>query len=86
MKGTLILCKNRPAVLNWTAAFAALAALLVGFVFQMPAYYLTWGRFTLLTGLVVLGPAMAAALDVFKGPDRRDAFGFAWYCWLPGCA
>ncbi len=63
-----------PAVLNWTAAFAALAALLAGFVFQMPAYYLTWGRFTLLTGLVVLGPAMAAALDVFNKPDKRDAW------------
>ena len=30
---------------------ALLAALLVGFAFQMPAYYVTWGRYTLLTGL-----------------------------------
>lgn len=51
---------NRPA--------AVLAALLTGFVLQMPAYYLTWGRYTLSTGLVVLFPAMAAALDFRERP------------------
>lgn len=45
---------------------AVLAALLAGFVTQMPAYYLTWGRYTLLTGMVVLPLAMATALDLFK--------------------
>lgn len=49
---------------------AAAAALLVGFAFQMPAYYLTWGRYTLLTGLVVLPLAMAAAVQVSKGSAR----------------
>jgi len=43
---------------------AGTAALLVGFVFQMPAYYITWGRYTLLTGLVLLPLAMAVALDI----------------------
>jgi hypothetical protein len=43
---------------------AGLAALLVGFVLQMPAYYLTWGRYTLSIGLVMLPLAMAAALEV----------------------
>ena len=43
---------------------AGLAALLTGFVFQMPAYYATWGRYTLLTGLVLLPLAMAIALDI----------------------
>ena len=43
---------------------AALAGLLVGFVSHMPAYYLTWGRYTLLTGLVVLPLAMAATLEI----------------------
>ena len=43
---------------------AGTAALLVGFVFQMPAYYVTWGRYTLLTGLVLLPLAMAVALDI----------------------
>lgn len=47
---------------------ALLAMLLVGFVFQMPAYYLTWGRYTLLAGLLLLTLAMAAALDVVRRP------------------
>ncbi len=50
-----------------------LAALLATFVMQMPAYYLTWGRFTLLTGLAVLFPAMSAALDVRRKPDDGAA-------------
>ncbi len=49
---------------------AALAALLVGFAFHMPAYYLTWGRYTLLTGLMLLPLAMAAALQVSRGSTR----------------
>lgn len=47
---------------------AALAALLVGFAFHMPAYYLTWGRYTLLTGLIILPLAMAAAVQVSRKP------------------
>lgn len=53
---------------------AAVAALLVAFVFQMPAYYVSWGRYTLSSGLVMLGPAMAAALEV----SRPRAGGFGW--------
>jgi len=49
-------------------ALAFTAALLSGFVFQMPAYYVTWGRYTLLTGLILLGPAMAAAWEVRREP------------------
>ena len=45
---------------------ASIAALLVGFAMQMPAYYLTWGRYTLLTGLLLLAPAMAAAYEIFN--------------------
>lgn len=43
---------------------ALIAGLLVTFAFQMPAYYLTWGRYTLLTGLLVLLPAMSAVTDL----------------------
>lgn len=43
---------------------AVLAALLTGFVTQMPAYYLSWGRYTLLTGMVLLPLAMAAAFEL----------------------
>ncbi len=52
---------------------AFLAAFLSGFVFQMPAYYLTWGRYTLLSGLILLGPALAAALEVRHEPFNRSA-------------
>jgi Family of unknown function (DUF6541) len=54
-------------------ATPALAALLTGFVLQMPAYYLTWGRYTLLTGLLLLGPALAAALELIEQPHSRSA-------------
>jgi hypothetical protein len=50
------------------------AALLTGFVFQMPAYYLTWGRYTLLSGLILLGPALAAVWEAWREPARRDAW------------
>jgi hypothetical protein len=43
---------------------AVLAAGLTGFVLQMPAYYASWGRYTLLAGLVLLPLAMAEALDI----------------------
>lgn len=49
---------------------AGLAGLLVGFVLQMPAYYLSWGRYTLLTGLILLPLAMAAALEFLRQPDN----------------
>ncbi|HZW04771.1 MAG TPA: DUF6541 family protein [Anaerolineaceae bacterium] len=52
---------------------AALAALLAGFVAHMPAYYLTWGRYTLLTGLVVLPVAMAAAVELGRRPAGTAA-------------
>ena len=52
---------------------AAIAALFVTFAFQMPAYYLTWGRYTLLTGLLVLLPAMAAVVDLLYNGKSRQA-------------
>jgi hypothetical protein len=55
---------------DWRAA--ALSAVLVAFVFQMPAYYLSWGRYTLLTGLVVLPLAMAAALERSRAEGNRE--------------
>jgi hypothetical protein len=41
---------------------ALIAMILVGFVSRMPAYYTTWGRYTLLAGLALLAIAMAVAL------------------------
>jgi hypothetical protein len=50
---------------------AGLSMLLIGFVAQMPAYYATWGRYTLLTGLLLLPLAMAVTQDInHKGASR----------------
>jgi hypothetical protein len=56
---------------------AAAGAILVGFVTHMPAYYLTWGRYTLLTGMLLLPLAMAAALDIVnKGANKSRLTAF----------
>jgi len=53
---------------------AALAALLLAFATKMPGYYLSWGRYTLLTGMLLLPLAMAEAARVARGePFRRSA-------------
>ena len=50
---------------------AAAAALLTGFATRMPAYYLTWGRYTLITGLVLLPLAIGLALRLLKPSTHR---------------
>ncbi len=52
---------------------ALVAALLITFAFQMPAYYLSWGRYTLITGLICMLPAMAATLEVVKPGAGRES-------------
>jgi hypothetical protein len=50
---------------------SALAGLIVGFISQMPAYYATWGRYTLLAGLALLPLGMAAAQEIaLRGISR----------------
>ncbi|PKN82534.1 MAG: hypothetical protein CVU46_17990 [Chloroflexi bacterium HGW-Chloroflexi-8] len=53
---------------------AILAALLVAFAFNMPAYYLTWGRYTLITGLLCMLPAMAASIELVHNQFRWELF------------
>ncbi len=53
---------------DWRPALGA--GLLVSFVTRMPAYYLTWGRYTLITGLVLLPLAMSAAIDLLDGKNK----------------
>lgn len=56
---------------------AVLSALLLAFVTQMPAYYVTWGRYTLLTGMLMLPLIMASALDMInKGVNKSRLFTF----------
>lgn len=47
---------------------AAMAGLLVSFVTRMPAYYLSWGRYTLLTGMILLPLAMSLAITMLRKP------------------
>lgn len=54
---------------NWRPALAA--ALLVSFATRMPAYYLSWGRYTLITGILLLPLAMALAVNLLRGKNRR---------------
>ena len=50
---------------------AAAAALLVTFVTRMPAYYLSWGRYTLTVGMIFLPLAMSAAVRMLRKPQRK---------------
>ncbi len=50
---------------------ALLAMALVGLVTQMPAYYLAWGRYTLLAGVALLPLAMAEAVEYANRAPRR---------------
>ncbi len=53
---------------------AAAAALLVSFVTRMPAYYLSWGRYTLITGIILLPLAIGLALDNLVKPQQKRGF------------
>ncbi|MFM8321791.1 MAG: DUF6541 family protein [Chloroflexota bacterium] len=63
----LIFTNSRPAGL--------LAALLAGVFSPMPAYYVSWGRYTQLAGLVTLAAAMRLFVDLARRPrpDLRTA-------------
>jgi hypothetical protein len=57
---------------------ALLVLALVGFFAQMPAYYLTWGRYTLLAGMVLLPLAMAEAVEyALRAPRPAGAVRLA---------
>jgi len=57
-------------VLTRRASVGLLAAALTGFVSQMPAYFASWGRYTLLTGLILLALAMASTVEVWRYPAQ----------------
>jgi hypothetical protein len=52
----------------WAAAF-------VGCVSYFPGYYLSWGRYTQLAGLLVLAPALAATWRVLAGQPATEPGG-----------
>ena len=47
-----------------------LAAVFVTFVTKMPGYYLTWGRYTLLIGVMILPVAIAEAIHAWENHDK----------------
>ncbi|MDT8306874.1 MAG: hypothetical protein RRC07_13145, partial [Anaerolineae bacterium] len=51
-------------------AAALLAAFLVAFPFHFPAYYATWGRFTQLTGVLVLSMLLMLTWQLLRGARR----------------
>jgi len=57
---------------DWRPAGAA--ALLVSFAARMPAYYLSWGRYTLITGMILLPLAMRASLEMLKARPKWQQF------------
>ncbi|MBN1439385.1 MAG: hypothetical protein JW929_08255 [Anaerolineales bacterium] len=52
---------------------ALFALALVGFFAQMPAFYLSWGRYTLLAGMVLLPLAMAEAVELAARVPKPSA-------------
>jgi hypothetical protein len=53
------------------------AALVVGLLSIFPAYYVSWGRYTQLTGLLLLPPLIAVWLELLRAPARRLAIVLA---------
>lgn len=66
----------------WEGVYGAgLALILAGFVSQMPAYYLTWGRYTLLAGLLILPLAMAEGVNMARSQNSAGSYlRFVLYC------
>ena len=56
------------------------AAAIVGLVSLFPGYYVSWGRYTQLTGLVILGPLLGLLTTSVEsqGWDRRAAWQSVW--------
>jgi hypothetical protein len=64
------------AVAAWAAYLwrrplaGVVAALVVGLLSIMPAYYLSWGRYTQLTGLLILPPLAILWRELLRAPSR----------------
>jgi hypothetical protein len=57
----------------WRRPLAGVAAALtIGLLSIFPAYYVSWGRYTQLTGLLLLPPLMIVWLELLKANHRRS--------------
>ncbi len=70
--GLSVYTLGKQVFIDWRPAL--LAGLLVTFVTKMPGYYLTWGRYTLMTGMILLPLAMAWAIRLLEPGQRRVAW------------
>ncbi len=61
---SVLLTNRRPAGL--------VAAFFVALVGLFPGYYVTWGRYTQLTGMLLLGPLLGVAWQYLRAAGRRD--------------
>lgn len=69
--------KGRPS-LAWRWA-GVIAAAVPAFLTYMPAYYVSWGRYTQLAGLVMLPPLVALSLQLVTSPrHKRPALTLAF--------
>lgn len=55
---------------RWAGVFAAL---IVALISTMPAYYVSWGRYTQLAGLLILPVAAVFSIHAIQARDRRAA-------------
>jgi hypothetical protein len=63
------------AALLWRSPYAGVgAALVTGLLSNMPAYYLSWGRYTQLTGLLVLPPLTMLALLIYRRQPQQHTW------------
>jgi hypothetical protein len=61
------------AIYLWRRPFAGLiAGLIVGLLSVMPAYYVSWGRYTLLTGLLLLPAVLISTRMAMHAPSLRS--------------
>lgn len=63
--GTVLLTRRRAAGL--------VAAFWVALLALFPAYYVAWGRYTQLSGLLLLAPLLGVAYRLFEQVDRRPS-------------
>lgn len=78
LNGLHVLTCAALAAALWRRPVAGVAAaLVVGLVSLMPAYYLSWGRYTHLTGLLLLPPAAIVWQALLQRPRRGAAVALA---------
>jgi hypothetical protein len=72
--------------LTQNRATALTASLIAGVFTLMPAYYVSWGRYTQLAGLLILPAAFALAVKIIRAPNIREVPKTTWLLASISCA